>query len=120
MKRILLIVAAVVGVVVLAGAVILYANKDRIAGYAIDRTLAAVETQITRHVPDAAERDSVKAEFSLLHKRLQEGKVSVSEVRDFAALFYMSTKDETLDSAEVGKLMERLHRLAGTPPQLDH
>ena len=115
MKKILLIVAAVVGVVVLAGAVILFANKDRIAGYAMDRTLASIETQITRHVPDAAKRDSVKAEFSLLHKRLQEGTVGVSEVRDFAALFYTSAKDEQLDSAEVWKLVKRLHHLAGTP-----
>ena len=111
MRRLILIIAGGVGIVVLAGAVLLYANRERIARFAIERTLQTVETQVTKQLTEPAALDSVRSDFAALHRRLQEGTVSAAEVRDFAGLFYTSTRDDRLDSAEVRSLLEKLHTL---------
>jgi hypothetical protein len=111
MRRIVLIVAGGLGIVVLAGSVLLYANRERIARFGIDRTLNTVESQVTMQLASPATRDSVKADFVTLHRRLQEGSVTVTDVRDFAALYYTSTRDDRLDPAEIRALIERLHML---------
>ena len=111
MRRIVLIIAGGVGILVLAGAVLLYVNRERIARFGIDRTLNTVESQVTMHLTSPATLDSVKADFSTLHRRLQEGSIAAAEVRDLAGLYYTSTRDDRLDSTEIRTLIDRLHTL---------
>ena len=112
MKRLMFAIAAGVGMLVLGGGVLLYVNKERIARYGTDRALNAVESQLTVHLAGASLRDSAKADFTALHRRLQEGSIGAGEVREFAALFYISARDEQIDSTEVRTLLTRLHALA--------
>jgi len=111
MKKILLIIAGVVAIVVVIGAVLLYANRDKITNFATDRTLNFVEAQLMEHIPDPATEVKVKVDFRTLHERLQAGKVKSSDVKDLAALFYTSYRDEKLDSTEVRKIIDQVHKL---------
>ena len=111
MKKIFLIVAGIVGLVVIAGATLLYINRDKIASYAMDRALTTVEGQVLQHMPDQTTVVAVKKDFATLHDRLQAGSVKVEEIKEFAAMFYNSYKDERLDSLEVRQLIDKIHKL---------
>jgi hypothetical protein len=111
MKKILLIGAGVVGLVVLIGAILLYVNRDKISSYAMDRALTKIEPQVIQHLPNARDTETVKAEFAALHERLQSGHVKPDEIKELAALFYNSYKDERLDSAEVRQLVDQVHTI---------
>jgi hypothetical protein len=114
MRRLVLFIAGGLGIVVLAGGILLYVNREKIARFGIDRTLHTIESQMTMQVTSPARLDSVKSDFATLHRRLQEGSVTAADARDFAALFYTSTRDDRLDSAETRLLTDRLRTLTGS------
>jgi outer membrane murein-binding lipoprotein Lpp len=111
MRRYLLIGAAVLGGVVLAGAAILYFHRDKIVTYTVDRTLSKVEHQVVQHWPDARTVSEVQRDFETLHERLQAGTIEADEVKQLAAMYNTSYSDEKLDSAEVRRLAEKVHDL---------
>jgi methionine salvage enolase-phosphatase E1 len=111
MKKILLIGAGVIGLVVLVGAVLLYANRDKISSYAMDRALTKIEPQVLQHLSNAQDAATAKAEFATLHARLQSGDVRADEIKELAAMFYASYRDEQLDSTEVRQLVNQVHAI---------
>jgi hypothetical protein len=111
MKKILLIGAAVVGLVVLLGAVLLYANRDKISSFAMDRALTKIEPQVLQSLPAAKDADEAKAGFAALHDRLRSGDVRSDEIKELAAMFYNSYKDERLDSVEVRQIVDQVQKL---------
>ena len=111
MKRILLIGAAVVGLVVLVGAVLLYVNRDKISSFAMDRALTKIEPQVLQSLPGAKDEEAAKAGFAALHERLQSGDVRPDEIKELAAMFYNSYKDEKLDSVEVRQIVDQIQKL---------
>jgi methionine salvage enolase-phosphatase E1 len=111
MKKIILLVAGIIGIVVLVAAILLYINRDKITNFAADRTLNYVEMQVMQHVADPHRADSVRTDFAMLHERLRAGTVKSSDVKDLAALFYTSYKNGKLDSAEVRQILGKIHDL---------
>jgi hypothetical protein len=111
MKKIILLVAGIIGIVVLVAAILLYINRGKITNFAADRTLNYVEMQVMQHVADPHRADSVRTDFAMLHERLRAGTVKSSDVKDLAALFYTSYKNGKLDSAEVRQILGKIHDL---------
>jgi hypothetical protein len=111
MKRILLLVAGIVGLVIVVAGILLYFNRDKIAGFAMDRALKSVEGHVIAELPQGLSPDSVRAEFESLHRLLQSGTVTVDEIKDLAATYYTSMKDDRLDSAEVRQLVVNVREL---------
>lgn len=111
MRKILIVGAAVIGFVVLVGAILLYANRDKIASYTMDRALLKVEGQVLQNLPDQLAVETARKEFAALHERLQSGTVKADEIKELAAMFYSNYRDEKLDSAEVRQLVEQVHKL---------
>jgi hypothetical protein len=111
MKRILLLVAGIVGLVILVAAILLYFRRDQIASYAMGRALTSVEGRVMAELPAGLSPDSVRAEFESLHKLLQSGTVSAEEIKDLAATYYTSMKDDRLDSSEVKQLVVQVRAL---------
>ena len=67
MKKILLISAGVLAILVLAGSLLLYLNREKIVTYSIDRALTKVEEQVLQRLPDQAAVEEAKADFLKLH-----------------------------------------------------
>jgi hypothetical protein len=111
MKRILLIGAVILGVVVLVGATVLYLQRDKIVTYTMDRALSKVENQVVRNWGDSRTAEEVQKDFAMLHERLQAGTVKAEDVKQLAAMFYSSYQDEKLDSLEVRRLADKVHQL---------
>ena len=111
MKRILLLVAGVIGLVILVAAILLYFNRDKIASFAMDRALTSVEGRLIAELPAGMAPDSVRAEFASLHTLLASGSVTADEIKDLAATYYGAMKDERLDSAEVRQMVEQVKKL---------
>jgi len=76
MKKIILLVAGIIGIVVLVAAILLYINRGKITNFAADRTLNYVEMQVMQHVADPHRADSVRTDFAKLHERLRAGRFS--------------------------------------------
>jgi hypothetical protein len=111
MKPILLLVAGIVSVVIVIAGIVLYLNRDTIANFAMDRALKSVESRVLASVPSGVTPDSARAEFAALHELLQQGTVRAEDIKDLAAMYYTSVKDDRLDSTEVHELIVRVHTL---------
>jgi hypothetical protein len=111
MKRFFLLAAGIVSAVIIVAVILLYLNRDTIASYAMDRALKSVEGRVLATLPADLPADSVQQEFASLHQLLQSGSVSVEEIKDLAALYYTSTKDDRLDSTEVRQLVVQVRVL---------
>ena len=112
MKKILLITAGVLTIVVLAGSLLLYLNRDKIVTYSTDRALTKVEEQVLQRLPDQRSVDEAKADFLRLHARLQSGSVTTDEVKGLAGMFYSSYREGKIDSLKARRIVEEVHRLA--------
>ena len=112
MKKILLITAGVLAIVVLTGSLLLYLNREKIVTYSIDRALTKVEEQVLQRLPDQKAVDEAKADFLKLHERLQSGSVKTDEVKVLAGMFYSGYKEGKIDSLKARRIVEEVHRLA--------
>jgi hypothetical protein len=112
MKKILLITAGVLAIVVLTGSLLLYLNREKIVTYSIDRALTKVEEQVLQRLPDQRAVDEAKADFLKLHERLQSGSVKTDDVKTLAGMFYTSYKEGKIDSLKARRIVEEVHRLA--------
>jgi hypothetical protein len=112
MKKILLITAGVLTIVVLTGSLLLYLNREKIVTYATDRALTKVEEQVLQRLPDRRAVEDAKADFLKLHERLQLGSVKTDDVKGLAAMFYSSYKEGKIDSLKARGIVEEVHRLA--------
>jgi|GEM_PF-2309229 len=112
MKKILLISAGVLAVIVLTGSLLLYLNREKIVTYSIDRALTKVEEQVLQRLPDQTAVNEAKADFLKLHKRLQSGSVKTDDVKTLAGMFYSSYKEGKIDSLKARQIVEEVHRLA--------
>ncbi len=112
MKKILLITAGVLAIVVLTGSLLLYLNREKIVTYSIDRALTKVEEQVLQRLPDQQSVDVAKTDFLKLHQRLQSGSVGTDEVKTLAGMFYTSYKEGKIDSLKAKRIVEEVHRLA--------
>lgn len=112
MKKILLITAGVLTIVVLAGSLLLYLNRDKIVTYSTDRALTKVEEQVLQRLPDQSAVDEAKADFRKLHARLQSGSVRTDEVKGLAGMFYSSYKEGKIDSIMARRIVAEVHRLS--------
>ncbi|HTR98392.1 MAG TPA: hypothetical protein VML00_01510 [Bacteroidota bacterium] len=115
MKKVLLILAGILTVVVLTGSLLLYLNREKILSYSIERALTKVEEQVVLRLPDAREVVEAKADFVKLHGRLEEGTVSTEDVKSLAVMFYGSYREGTIDSARAREIVGEVHRLAAAP-----
>ncbi len=112
MKKILLITAGILAIVVLTGSLLLYLNREKIVTYSIDRALTKVEEQVLQRLPDQRAVDDAKADFLKLHQRLQSGSVKTDDVKTLAGMFYNSYKEGKIDSLKARLIVEEVHRLA--------
>jgi hypothetical protein len=119
MKRILLIIAAVVALGILVGGTWLYFNRDRIANFAMDRALKMVEGRVVAELPAGISADSIRTEFDALHRLLQSGSVSIDEIKTLAKEYQDKMKDERLDSVEVRQLVADVKQLLARHRAMD-
>ena len=113
MKKILLISAGVLAIIVFTGSLLLYLNREKIVTYWTDRALTKVEEQVLQRLPDQAAVDEAKADFLKLHERLQSGTVRTEDVKTLAGMFYSSYKEGKIDSLKARQIVEEVHRLSG-------
>ena len=112
MKKILLITAGVLTIVVLTGSLLLYLNREKIVTYRTDRMLTTVEEQVLQRLPDQRAVDEAKADFLKLHARLQSGSVTTDQVNAIAGMFYSSYREGKIDSLKARDIAGEVHRLA--------
>jgi hypothetical protein len=112
MKKVLLITAGVLAVVVLTGSLLLYLNREKIVTYSIDRALTKIEEQVLQKLPDLKSVNEAKADFQKLHERLKSGSVKTEDVKGLAGMFYSSYKEGKIDSLQAKRIVEEVHRLA--------
>ena len=115
MKKVLLILAGILTILVLTGSLLLYLNRDRILAYSIDRALTKVEEQVVLRLPGSQEIGEAKADFVKLHGKLQEGTVSTEDVKSLAVMFYGSYREGKIDSVKAREIVGEVHRLAAAP-----
>ena len=120
MKKVLLILAGILTVVVLTGSLLLYLNRDRILAFSIERALTKVEEQVVMRLPDPREVVEAKADFVKLHGRLEEGTVSTDDVKGLAVMFYGSYREGKMDSLKAREIVGEVHRLAAEQPAPRH
>jgi biopolymer transport protein ExbB/TolQ len=112
MKKILLITAGVLTIVVLVGSLLLYLNREKIVTFRTDRALTKVEEQVLQKLQDQRAVDGAKADFLRLHARLQSGTVTTDEVQHVTEMFYSNYREGKIDSLNARGIVGEVHRLA--------
>jgi hypothetical protein len=112
MKKVLLIIAGALALLVLTASLLLYLNREKIVAYSTDRALTRIEEQVLQRLPYKAAVDGAKADFLTLHERLQAGSVKADDVKTLAGMFYTSYREGKIDSLSASRIAKEVHRLA--------
>ena len=111
MKRFLLIVLVVFILIVIVGGVFICSQKDKIANYAIEKTMAAAKSQIMGNLPENIEADSARVVIDSVMTQLQRGKIDQTQVQYLASNFQTAFNDGKLDSSEVVRLIDTMKKI---------
>ncbi len=111
MKKVLLIILLVVVVIVIIAGIFICTQKDKIAKFAIQKSMQVVQAQMISNLPATIPADSAKAVLNQFSEKLQSGQISEEEISGIAHDFQSSFQDKELDSTEVKMLYSKIQTL---------
>jgi competence protein ComGC len=117
MKKVLLIVLLVVVILVVIAGIFICTQKEKIAKFAIEKSMEVVQAQMVSNLPQTIPADSAKAVLNEFSQKLQSGEISEEEISTIAHDFQTSFQDKELDSTEVKDLFEKIQKLLQEQPQ---
>lgn len=113
MKKALLIVVVAI-VVVILGLMALFSLKgDKLAAFAIEKSIPYVQTTVMKNLPQDVSAEEVKTYFTKLTDKIKSGKYDKAEAQQLLLTFKKSMENKKIDSEEVKKMIESVKKLAG-------
>lgn len=113
MKKVLLIIGAVILVAIIGGGIWLYSNADMIANKGIEVIFDGAQEVVLKDLPSNYGVEEVKQLFSKAKTIAIEKGFSSPELQSFAQTFQDVTADEKVDSVELEQVIENLKFIIG-------
>ena len=111
MKKFLIIAGTVVLIIIIAGGIFIYANRDKLANIAVEQGLSAMETTVLRELPQSVSPDSVRLLFNRAKINISTGKADKQVLQDILKNFQDGLSDKMLDSLEVATILAGVRQL---------
>jgi|GEM_PF-631769 len=111
MKKFFLVAGIVILILIIAGIVFVYTNKDKIMNYAVDKAISTVEHKVVAAVPDTVMKDSVKTMFEKVANGMKDGTIAPDKFQNIFLYYQNAVKDKQLDSLEVSKIIQQVRDL---------
>lgn len=113
MKKVLLIVGAILLFIIIALIALFQLKGDQLATFAIEKSIPYVETTILKNLPADVNRDDVKATFAKVAEKIKADNYDTAEAQNLLLLFKKSMDDKKVDADEVKKMLESAKKIAG-------
>ncbi len=111
MKKFLITVGIVVAVIIVVGAVLIYANRGKITNFVFQKTFETMESAVMKDLPASVPQDSVHTLFSNVRSKIKTGEVDKQKFQRLIFTFQNDLKDKKLDSLEVVGIIDSLKRM---------
>ncbi len=112
MKKFLMIAGIVIVVLILVVAAFIYLYGNKLANVVVAKSLPQIENLITANLPATVNKEQVHQEFEKFSANFKAGKYDQAEMQKLFFTFKESMADKKLDSLEVKKILESLHKLS--------
>ncbi|MBN2424181.1 MAG: hypothetical protein JXR46_01490 [Calditrichaceae bacterium] len=112
MKKFFIILGIVVLVVIIAGGIYIYINKDNLATMAIDQAFKGIEQVTIQNLPENYDAQEVKDLISKAKNNLAEKGFDNPDLQSLMVNFKDAYEDQKLDSLEIETLMNNLKTIA--------
>jgi hypothetical protein len=117
--KIALIILGVLFVIVVIVGYIVCTNIDKIADYAVTKSIDAFETKILENLPQGYDEAEVKETFDEVRRAYAEGELSGEELGPQLQVIGRSVQDafedEELTTEELDEILERMRDLTDSP-----
>ena len=112
MKKFLLIVLILFILIVVIGGLFICTQKDKLAGYAIEKILDARKSEIVASLPASVKSDSARVILDGVLEKVKTGEIDKLELQLLATNFQQILADNKIDSTEAEKLLQTLQDIA--------
>ncbi len=112
MKKVLLIVLVVILVLIIAGGIFICTQRDKIASFALVKTVEMVEGQLATSLPDSVSSDSVRVVLDRIKTKLQNKELSEAQLQTFGNQLQAAFSDQKIDSLEARQLYDQLKEMS--------
>jgi hypothetical protein len=106
-RRILFLFLILAGLVILSFVFL----RDEMVRFASETPLDVIQSAVVENLEDSEVAESVMEEFSLLKERVNDGRVTVEQIRDLVEEFHESYEDGELDEKEIKQIIARVNSL---------
>ncbi|MBP7462652.1 MAG: hypothetical protein KBA26_15315 [Candidatus Delongbacteria bacterium] len=110
MKKVLLITALVVVVVIIALFVICYTQKDKLVEVGLEKAVESLEMVLLTHLPPSITPDSAKTIIRNYFNTIKQGTVAKHDIEPIMQSFQTGFADQVLDSAEVAGILRQMEQ----------
>ena len=114
--KIALIILGVLVVIAIIAGYFVCTNIDKIAKYAVVKTIDAFEVKIMESLPDGYDEAEVKEVFENARKAFEEGKIDGEKaglkVQEISMTFQQAIEDEELTTEELDELLQQIRELS--------
>lgn len=112
MKKILLIILAVVAVLFIAVIALLYFQGDKIAALAVEKTMPFIEDSVRQNLPEEIDEQEVRDAFAKVTEKIKSGHFNKADLQKLMQTFKDSMDDKKIDAEEAKQLLAAAKKLA--------
>jgi hypothetical protein len=116
--KIALIIVGILVVIAIIAGYFVCANIDKIAKFAVMKTIDAFEVKIMDNLPDGYDEAEVEQVFENARKAFDEGKLSGEKtgmkVQEISMIFQQAFDDDELTTEELDELLQQIRELSGS------
>ena len=111
MKKFLLIVLVVFLVIIIAGVIICSLNKEKLANYAVEKSMEVAKIKVMENLPEGVSADSAGMLMDRVVEKIKSGEIDKTQMQYLVSNIQTSFSDSELDSAETVKLLETIQKM---------
>jgi hypothetical protein len=116
--KIVLIILGILFIIVVIAGYFVCTNMEKIAKFAVTKTIGAFEAKILDNLPEGYDEAEVTETFDDARKAFEEGRVSGDragrKVQEISMTFQDAFDDDSLTTEELDELLEQIRELSGT------
>ncbi|MBN2356844.1 hypothetical protein JXO59_12080 [candidate division KSB1 bacterium] len=113
MKKVLLIILAVVVVLFIALIAVFYFQGDKIAALALEKTMPYIQDSVVQNLPEDLDEQQVRDTFAKVTDKIKSGDYNKADLHELMQTFKESMEDKNIDADEAEKMFKAAQKLAG-------
>ncbi len=113
MKKVLLIILAVMVIFFIALIGLFYFQGDKIAALAVEKTMPYIKDSIVQSLPQDIDKQQAEEAFTKLTQKMKTGDFDKVELQKLMQTYKKSMEDNKIDAEEAKALLRMVEKLIG-------